>query len=277
MPLPAFRPLVELLSRLLTAVLVVSLLAACARTPSGPIRGDNAPHPAVNRARAMPIQGIDVARYQGRIDFDTVRASGIHFVFIKATEGKDYIDPMFADNWRRARAAGLARGAYHFMTWCSLAREQAEWFIRNVPPDADALPPVLDLEWNNDSSCKKKFSREDMLEKIRVMLAAMEAHTGKLPIIYTDINFHRDVLAGEHFVNAFWLRSTAAEPRHRYSSRDWTFWQWTQTGVVPGVPKEVDRNVFYGTPDEWVVFLLTGCDPRAIAQLGPTGRCRSQK
>ena len=140
---------------------------------------------------------------------------------------------------------------------------------RNVPNDAEALPPVLDLEWNNHSECKNKHNKEDILEKVRVMLAAMEAHTGKLPIIYTDINFHRDILAGEHFPNTFWLRSTAAEPHHKYSSRGWTFWQWTQTGTVRGVRGEVDRNAFYGTRDDWMEFLLTGCDPRAIAGSGP--------
>jgi hypothetical protein len=113
----------------------------------------------------------------------------------------------------------VARGAYHFMTWCSLASEQANWFIKMVPNDRDALPPVLDLEWNNHSSCKNTHNRADILEKVRVMLAAMEAHTGKVPIIYTDMTFHRDILEGEHFDNPFWLRSVAAEPHQRYRGR----------------------------------------------------------
>ncbi|MEO8686172.1 MAG: GH25 family lysozyme [Devosia sp.] len=261
-----------------TALLAVAL-AACASGGGlyGAIPGDNRPHSGVDRARAMPIQGIDIARYQTNPDLHTTYASGIHFVFMKATEGKDYIDPNFYHNWQRARDAGIPRGAYHFMTWCSLASEQAAWFVANVPADPDALPPVLDLEWNNHSSCTKKPNRADALEKIRVMLAAMEAHTGKLPIIYTDMNFHRDVLEGEYFPNAFWLRSTAAEPHERYSNRPWTFWQWTQTGVVRGVREEVDRNAFYGDQNDWINFLLTGCDPRAVATLGPSGRCRIQK
>jgi lysozyme len=265
------------LTQMLMLAAVAAMLAACAQAPRAPIRGDNRPHPGVNVARALPIQGLDVARYQGRIDFDAARRDGMHFVFIKGTEGNDYIDPMFYRNWAGAQAAGMARGAYHFMTWCSLASEQAAWFIRSIPNDSDALPPVLDLEWNHDSSCKKKFSKQDMLEKIRVMLSAMERHTGKLPIIYTDMTFHRDILAGEHFPNAFWLRSTAAEPHLRYGERDWTFWQWTQTGTMSGINVEVDRNAFYGSEDEWVVFLLTGCDARAIETLGPSGRCRMQK
>ena len=261
-----------------TTMLAV-VLAACSSGGGlyGAIPGDNRPHAGVDRARALPIQGIDIARYQSNVDFRTTYASGIHFTFMKATEGKDYIDPSFHSNWRRAREAGIPRGAYHFMTWCSLASEQAAWFIANVPSDPDALPPVLDLEWNNHSSCQKKPNRTDALEKVRVMLAAMEAHTGKLPIIYTDMNFHRDVLEGEYFPNAFWLRSTAAEPHERYRNRPWTFWQWTQTGVVRGVREEVDRNAFYGDQNDWINFLLTGCDPRAVATLGPSGRCRIQK
>ena len=260
-------------------VMVALFAAACARnvsSPSGPIHGDNKPHAGVDRARALPIQGLDVARYQGRIDWNAARAAGTHFVYIKGTAGKDYIDPNFYANWEGARAAGVAHGVYHFMTWCSLASEQAAWFIRKVPKDPSALPPVLDLEWNNHSSCKNKHSREDILEKIRVMLAAMEAHTGKVPVIYTDINFHRDILAGERFDNAFWLRSVAAPPHHKYRDRDWLFWQWTQTGTMRGVGPEVDRNAFYGTQDEWVTFLLTGCDPRLLHRLGPQGRCQAK-
>lgn len=259
--------------------LAVVTLAACATGGGlyGAIPGDNRPHAGVDRARSMPIQGIDVARYQENVDFPKARSAGIHFVFMKATEGKDYLDPDFQRNWIRARDAGMPRGAYHFMTWCSSAAEQAVWFAQNVPADPSALPPVLDLEWNNHSSCKVQPSKADAMERIRYMLEAMERHSGKLPIIYTDMNFHRDILEGEYLPNTFWLRSTAAEPHERYKNRPWTFWQYTQTGVVPGVRGEVDRNVFYGNQNDWLMFLSTGCDPRAIAALAPTGRCQFSK
>lgn len=259
--------------------LTVAALAACASGGGlyGAIPGDNRPHKGVDRARGMPVQGIDVARYQENVDFGRAVAGGTHFVYMKATEGKDYVDPNFLSNWNKARDAGMPRGVYHFMTWCSLASEQADWFVKNVPFDPSALPPVLDLEWNNHSSCKTKPNKADALEKIRLMLDVMERHTGKLPIIYTDMTFHRDILEGEYFPNAFWLRSTAAEPHERYTNRPWTFWQYTQTGVVPGVSGEVDRNVFYGSQEDWLMFLFTGCDPRAIAALQPTGRCQPVK
>ena len=68
----------------------------------------------------------------------------------------------------------------------------------------------------------------------------------------------------------------AAHPSEVYPGRDWLFWQWTQTGTMKGVRAEVDRNAFYGSPDEWVTFLLTGCDPRLLHRLGPQGRCQAK-
>jgi len=181
-----------------------------------------------------------------------VRESGVHFVFIKATEGGDHLDPKFQENWEAAKRAGIARGAYHFMYWCRPAHEQALWFMLNVPPDADALPPVLDVEWNSASkTCAKTIPRDKALAKIKVLLEAMQAYTGKRPIIYTDPKFHREVLEGEFPEYHFWLRSVAARPETVYPGRTWAFWQFTTTGRVPGVAGPVDRNSFNGTLADW--------------------------
>jgi len=105
------------------------------------------------------------------------------------------------------------------------------------------------------------------------MLAEMEAHTGKRPIIYTDIPFHRDVLEGELHDYPVWVRSTAAEPHERYANRRWTMWQYTTTGRVPGISGDVDRNAFYGGEAEWATFLATDCDPRDHRRLAALGVC----
>jgi lysozyme len=239
------------------------VLAACNGARMSPVAemesvvlGDHDPHEGVSRAHRMPVQGIDVARYQGDIDWGEVRRAGIRFAYIKTTEGGDHVDPSFYRNWEGAAAAGVPRGAYHFIYWCRTAAEQALWFTMAVPRDAAALPPVLDLEWNGHSpTCPKKVPRETALEKIRVLLAAMERHTGKKPIIYTDINFHKDVLEGELKDYAFWLRSVAAEPHERFNDRPWLMWQYTATGRVPGIKGRVDRNVFNGSVKDWERWL----------------------
>src|ERR1700744_2847014 len=108
-----------------------------------------------------PIQGIDVSKYQGEIDWQQVRDSGVRFAWIKGTEGGDVVDSKFQGNGEGARAAGIPRGAYHFMFWCRPWQEEANWFIKNVPVEADALPPVLDVEATPQSKmCKRTLERD---------------------------------------------------------------------------------------------------------------------
>lgn len=232
-----------------------------------PLKSDAKPHPGVARAHRYPIHGIDISKWQGEIDWSEVKRAGTAFAFIKATEGGDHLDERFQANWEGARRAGVPRGAYHFMFWCRPAEEQAAWFRQNVPRDADALPPVLDVEWNSHSkTCPKRIDADLARQKIAVMLKAMQAHTGKRPIIYTDIPFHADVLEGHHYDNPFWLRSVAAEPEERYSSRKWKLWQFTTTGRIPGIKGAVDRNAFAGSRKEWGQFLAqNGVGPRQVA------------
>ena len=200
----------------------------------------------------MPVQGIDVSNWQGNIEWERVRAAGTDFVFIKATEGGDYLDPKFHRNWQGAKRVGIPRGAYHMVYWCRPAHEQALWFVLNVPNEPDALPPVLDLEWNGHSrNCPKKIPARLAREKISILLEAMERHTGKRPIIYTDITFHREVMEGHFRGYNYWLRSVAAEPHRRYRNRPWLFWQFSTTGHVPGIKGPVDRNTFNGSMEYW--------------------------
>jgi lysozyme len=201
---------------------------------------------------AYPVHGIDVARYQGDIDWATARANGVSFAFIKATEGGDRVDAMFADHWSGARAAGVPRGAYHFFYFCTPAEVQAAWFIANVPRERGMLPPVVDLEWNPQSpTCTYRPPPEVVRAEAKTFMDILEAHYGQRPVIYTDPGFfERNELirfAGEEV----WLRSTSAYPTDRYGVAGWTFWQYSATGIVPGVSGEVDLNAFGGSAAEW--------------------------
>ncbi|MCA0417662.1 MAG: glycoside hydrolase family 25 protein [Proteobacteria bacterium] len=216
-----------------------------------PKKGDSSPHHGVRDARRKVIQGIDVSRWQGEIDWARVKDAGTRFAFIKATEGGNHLDPNFKRNWAEAKKHGVARGAYHFVWWCRSAKDQVRWIKKHIPRDPDALPPVLDVEWQNDSQCTRKISKELAMAKINEMLKGLREHTGKKPVIYTDINFHEDVLEGELNDHPFWLRSTAAPLAKRYERDRWEFWQFTTTGRVPGITGDVDRNAFFGSEREF--------------------------
>jgi lysozyme len=202
------------------------------------------------------VSGIDVSRYQGDIDWDSVHNAGVRFAWIKATEGGDRVDEKFARNWAMAKAAGVPRGAYHFAYWCRPMEEQAAWFTANVPNDPDALPPVLDVEWNGQSkTCPKRVPREYAIAQMKIILAAMERAYGKKPVIYTSVDFHRDVMEGEFTEYPIWVRSVKCHPSIKYGHRRWHFWQHTAEGHVAGIRGFVDRNAFNGTMSEWQSWL----------------------
>ena len=203
----------------------------------------------------LAVHGVDVSRWQGDIDWVKLRSQGANFVYIKATDGGDHLDPMFRKNWRNADEAGLRRGAYHFFYWCRLASEQADWFIRNVPKDKDALPPVIDVEWNHESSCKRRPSHKNVLDKMQVFMDRLERHYGKRPIIYTSPDFYADNLRGAFQDYPFWLRSVAAHPGKVYPGRDWVFWQYSGSGLSHGVNGRVDLNAFNGDENDWWAWL----------------------
>ena len=213
----------------------------------------------INFGKASPkqlaVHGVDISRWQGDIDWQKLRGQGANFVYIKATDGGDHLDPMFRKNWRDAEKAGLKRGAYHFFYWCRTAREQADWFIRNVPKVKGALPPVIDVEWNGKSSCKQRPSRENVLEKMQVFMDKLEAHYGQRPIIYTAPDFYADNLKGAFPNHPFWLRSVAAHPSKVYPGRDWVFWQYSGSGLSHGVEGRIDLNVFHGDESAWRSWL----------------------
>ncbi|CAN7597748.1 GH25 family lysozyme [Pararhizobium sp. LjRoot235] len=201
--------------------------------------------------RKLAVHGVDISRWQGEIDWARLRMQGANFAYIKATDGGDHLDPMFKKNWRRAKEAGLNRGAYHFFYWCRTAGEQADWFIRNVPRDPGALPPVIDVEYNGESSCKRRVSRAKVLEKMQVFMDKLERHYGQRPVIYTAPDFYRDNLRGEFPNHPFWLRSVAAHPSKVYPGRKWLFWQYSGSGLSHGVEGRIDLNVFHGSEEDW--------------------------
>ena len=241
------------------AALGVLALAGCSSGMQGQgyTKGAYAPKQALHAgAVEFPVHGIDVSKYQGEIDWDAVRGSGTKFAFIKATEGGDHADERFTANWNGAKAAGIARGAYHFAFWCRSAQEQIEWFVRHVPYDADALPPVLDVEWITTSrTCPRKVPAWKARADMQIMLNYMERTYGKRPVIYSTVDFYEEVLAEGAFTDyPIWVRSTKYEPHVKYGSRRWHFWQYQSDGRVAGIRGDVDKNAFHGTHAQWASF-----------------------
>jgi len=219
--------------------------------------GDSAPVDFGKRhPDRYPVHGIDISKWQGDIDWQEVRKAGVAFAFMKATEGGDHTDERYESYWRGARAAGIAHAPYHFYYFCRPAREQAEWFIANVSRQSVHMPPVLDVEWNHASkTCKHRPDPATVRSEMKIWMDMITRHYGKRPIIYTPVDFHRENLDGYFEGYQFWLRSVAAHPQDIYPDHPWTLWQYTGTGMMPGIKGNTDINAFAGTRQQWKEWL----------------------
>lgn len=224
---------------------------------------------------AAYIKGIDVAHWEPEIDWGKVRAQGVRFAFIKATQA-GFADIKFMSHWVGAKQAGILRGAYHFLDPRVDGRAQAETFLRTVTLEPGDLPPVLDLEdlpveLTGQGKPGKKGAKEAKASKgskqgkskpasplatnaqfiscAEKWLKVVEAETGRNPIIYSSPAFLKDRFCGPRGAPPAWserytlwianyLDHPIGEndlPLQPRGWCDWTFWQYSKSGLVDGI------------------------------------------
>ena len=201
----------------------------------------------VNYPAGYEIHGIDISHHQGDIDWEELRDKGlinetpIRFIMIKATEGATTVDENFKENFYQAREYGFTRGAYHFYSVYSSARQQANFFIKNVKLERGDLPPVLDVEH------KPKYqSDQEFKASIMEWLNTVESHYKVKPIIYTYYKFKLQYLSDPVFDQyPYWIAHYYVD-KVEYEG-PWKFWQHTDVGRLPGIKGNVDFNIYNGS------------------------------
>lgn len=202
------------------------------------------------------LTGIDVSDYQDTPDFEKVHAAGHLFVITKATQGDSFLAKTFSRNWHAIKAAGMIRGAYH---WAEPhnhpATVEADWFVKMVERQgygAGDLPLMLDLE---DEATPKQWGQNfgpRVANWVGDFVTRVEHLTGRKPIIYTGAYYY----SGPTFGCKLWLPSyydnqrapwDKVSPKLPPAWKDYTIWQHSDKGTVPGVTSRVDLNVFNGT------------------------------
>ena len=203
--------------------------------------------------------GCDISHWQDKpdtpekVDFDRMKLAGADFVFMKASQ-KNWTDRDFTHNWAAAKAAGLLRGAYHFLTFDISARKQAEHFWSLLEGDPGELPPVCDYE--RYGNVPKKAS-----DYLWAFVTTLERLSGRVPIIYSGAFFWSETStqAAAWTKYPLWIASYTGQS---YMQRNvdkrmpwdtWTFWQYTDRGDGEkyGVEsKQIDLNYYNGTTEE---------------------------
>lgn len=181
--------------------------------------------------------GIDVSNHQGAVDWESVAGDNIDFVYIKATEGGDFVDDWFARNWSGARAAGLDTGAYHFFTLCRSGAEQADNFLTTVPTEQTQLPASLDLELAGN--CAERPSAEWVHQEVLLWINRVHRATGQEVLLYVGPRFDEMYDITETFSEPTWHRQLWRRP----GDDRWQVWQLSYRSSVDGVDGGVDLNV----------------------------------
>ena len=192
--------------------------------------------------------GIDISQYQGDIDWAQVKAAGFDFVFIRVgtrgyESGSIYEDECWAENLKEAKEAGLDAGVYFFSGAVSEqeAEEEADYIIEKLNGEPLELGIVLDVETiGSGTSRHDDLSAEQYTANTSAFCERVRA-AGYNPIVYSNIFWeatHYDMTEiGNYDV---WYADYMTTPQTPYMYR---FWQYTDSGTVPGINGAVDLDV----------------------------------
>lgn len=203
-----------------------------------------APPSLTSFAASRVYHGIDVSEWQGDIDFEAVRQSGIDAVYIRAGEGSDYVDSYFESHYQGALAAGLKIGYYHYVTAQNEeeAREQARFFYSLIRGKTVDLYPAMDFE---------SFPGLDVEEINAIGAAFMETLNdclGYTPSLYSDTNNTASVWDSSFSSYPLWVAEYGpAVPSNTGYWATWDGFQYSDAGNVPGITGQVDLDYFKDT------------------------------
>lgn len=188
------------------------------------------------------FDGIDVSEWQGRINYEEVAKSGVKVVYIRASEGTNYIDPYFRENYEQAKANGLKTGFYHYVTARSTeeAREEARFFVSNIKGTEPDCKLAMDFEVFGN------LSKSEINEISKVFLETVQLLSNKECVIYSDAYNARETFDEELSKKyPIWVADYFVE--EPANNGKWPFWvgfQYSDRGRIDGIDGSVDRDKF---------------------------------
>ena len=192
----------------------------------------------------IQIKGIDVSRYNGNINWEKVKASGIEFAIIRASIGLESDtygqDRRFAYNASEAYNAGIKVGAYHYLKAMSVeeARKEAKYFISVIEPYTLEYPVMLDFE----DPAQAELDKKTLTSMAKVFLDELR-DAGYYPMLYTYKNWIKDhINIGELSEYDVAVAEWADHPTY---NGNMGIWQYTSKGHVSGITGDVDLDISY--------------------------------
>jgi lysozyme len=224
-----------------------------------------APTPPALPATALDAV-IDVSHHNGAIDWPAVAAAGIALVFVKATQGERFVDPVFARHRRAATAAGLLVVPYHYLDGADPSAQAAHFVTVAGLAAGDAAM----LDWESAAPAQALVAcgtavttctgRDPLAYYGWAQLPAADPVLGRWPLMLPS--YPKGEAAGDY-------RSLVARPPRLppgraaswQAGRPYDFHQYTPAGRVGGIAGPVDRSVWVGSGAELATWFATGALP----------------
>lgn len=192
--------------------------------------------------------GIDVSSWQGDVDYEKVKSSGVSFVIVRVgfanSDGICKIDSKFKQNLENAKKAGLKVGAYFYSKAKSveMAKEHAKWVIEQLGGVKLDLPISFDWEcWSNFNEYHISYVGLNLIAQS--FMNEVEKHG------YVGMNY-----GSASYLEKMWDTSASLIWMAHYTKKtdyekEYYIWQVTDSGIVPGIDAYVDLNVLYLSED----------------------------
>jgi len=184
-----------------------------------------------DRARFV-VQGVWLDVHDGAVDWPMLKARGVDFVYLTASEGPSRRDEAFTAALAAARAQKLKVGAVHVYDMCAPADAQAANFVTIVPRDRAMLPPAIALDLDS-RSCPAPPGEAAMQSELTTFLNQIEKHTEFKAILMLSRGFEAKYRLATMVKRNFWVKQDFLEPG--YTGGAWVMWTATTRLHIDGV------------------------------------------
>ena len=200
--------------------------------------------------KADTIPGVDVSYYQGEIDWEKVKASGIEFAIIRlgyrgyGEEGKLAEDKMAYKNIEGALEAGLKVGVYFFSQAITVeeAVEEAEFVLKRIEKYDITMPIVYDWEYVSNEARTANMDRRTLTDCYQAFCEKI-TEAGYTPMAYFNSYQSKNLMYLTELESyPFWLALYSDRMTYPYR---FEMWQYTDSGKVPGIEGNVDINLYF--------------------------------
>lgn len=194
------------------------------------------------------VLGIDVSKWNGNIDWNAVKNSGVQYAIIRcgyrgSTEGALVEDSMFRSNLSGAKNAGIKVGVYFFTQATDEieAIEEASMVVSLLGGSSLDYPVFLDVEPSGGRA--DVLSVEERTDICKAFCQTI-ANSGYKAGVYASKNWFTEKINTPALTNyTIWLSQYAATPT--YTATRYDIWQYSSKGTISGISGGVDMNISF--------------------------------